>query len=103
MGKLKHTPGPWKAEEHRGFTIGDCTLGYQIWAKVRIAFTERQNVGAEIEGANARLIAAAPLFYDAAKLMLVRHDSAAKAANFNLCGCTECALFRRIVYDLENA
>ncbi len=40
--------------------MGNCTLGCQIWGCVRIAFTERQNVGEDVELANARLIAAAP-------------------------------------------
>lgn len=71
--KAKHTPGPWTAEDTtEGNTreiqrFHDCELGFQIWAKQRIAFTERQNVGADVEAANARLIAAAPELLAACK------------------------------------
>ena len=66
MSKPKWTPGPWRASvEEPPFRIGDCLQGQQIWGRCRIAFTERQNVGAAQEAANAHLIAAAPDLYEA--------------------------------------
>ncbi len=62
MSEAKHTPGPWTVcSEPPVLQLGDCTLGQQVWAPtVRVAFTERQNVGLEAEATNAHLIAAAP-------------------------------------------
>ena len=67
----KWTPGPWRASvEEPPFRIGDCLQGQQIWGRCRIAFTERQNVGAAQEAANAHLIAAAPDLYEALSELL---------------------------------
>jgi len=65
---MKHTLGPWRFED-TVTQVRDCTFGTQIWGPhVRIGFTERQNVGADEERANARLIAAAPDLLEALKL-----------------------------------
>lgn len=61
---MSHSSGPWQIHD-KALQFGDCTLGTQIWGQCRIAFTERQNVGAEEEAANARLIAAAPELLEA--------------------------------------
>ena len=71
MSEPKWTPGPWRASvEEPPFRIGDCLQGQQIWGRCRIAFTERQNVGAAQEAANAHLIAAAPDLYEALSELL---------------------------------
>lgn len=66
-----YTPGPWRVpvfiNADAPMRMGDCLLGQQICGAVRIGFTERQNVGAEEELANARLIAAAPDLLDVLK------------------------------------
>jgi hypothetical protein len=62
MNETKHTPGPWEARR-RSLIIGAV---YEVWAYIpeSIPITEVSN------GANARLIAAAPELLEALKDLL---------------------------------
>lgn len=56
----EHAPLPWivGGSDFPVLAMGDCVLGKQIWGSnwQRIAFTERQNFGPEVESANAEFI-----------------------------------------------
>lgn len=111
-----HTLGPWRSSSTR-LKIQDCQMSHQIWsaaprptpdespidiegariAGCRVAFIEEQNVGVDAADANARLIAAAPDYHRTAVEMCERHDKDARAANFEHCGCVDCAPFRPII------
>lgn len=82
---MEATPGPWKVTPNPPLLrTGDCELGQQIWGSSRVAFTERQNVGASTELANARLIAAAPDLLEACKAINAAWCEDALTANLDL-------------------
>ncbi len=58
MSEAKHTPGPW----------GTDMVGWEVWTERgsdRICIITAENVGRSEQGANARMIAAAPELLEA--------------------------------------
>ncbi len=99
---MSHTPGPW----------GHVYDGSSVWSvgraddpqDARIAAVQKCSHGEDgwhEASDNARLIAAAPEFYEAAVVMLAAHDQHARECNFTACGCEECKMFRPIVAKAE--
>ncbi len=106
MSETKHTPGPWKAiftddEEWRGVENTNIEHGGGLIAKVygtdEFPCVEATDKICQELAANARLIAAAPDYHEAAVSICARHDEKARRCNFDSCGCEDCKPFRPII------
>ena len=95
MGEVKHTKGPWHAENANGPTNEYATAGIGVWAQIKFDAAIDDNSDdpideawicgiwgklSEEEIANARLIAAAPDLLGALKLF-VRAEKMARDGN----------------------
>lgn len=98
----QHTPAPWMitmsgrtkdggAHQHQIGTH-EKTVAY-AWLPI----TDDKDQKFHEHNANARLIAAAPEYHEAAVRMLNIHDEQARRSNHTRCGCDECNAFRPIV------
>jgi hypothetical protein len=101
-----HTPGPWRLLEGqyaRRTSNYDKTRRLAVLTKSAPTKTTAYAVGETAEEcrANARLIAAAPDFFQEACDLVMRHDYAAGLANFNQCGCPDCTPFRAVIAKAE--
>ena len=82
MITCNHTPGPWKAQQdlrswRNGGAITDGPYAWGVYAQSRIATIEESSpwLSAEVEAANARLIAQAPALLEKAERIIRRLDN----------------------------
>lgn len=79
-----HTPGPWEFVQagSGNFPTWNVRLGNRDRGFITLPATASM----ETMDADARLIAAAPLMYEALRLMLASHDSTCAGEECQLCG-----------------